>query len=523
MSYPTRRLRAIVERGGVSASYPYGDPPHMGASLTSRELGSWQPAQGSADADLLPDLPVLMARSRDLFRNHGIAAGANQTLVDNVVGTGPRLSSTPDYLALGKSKDWAEEWSNRVERLVWRPWANTTACDAAYSLTFGGMTQQVFRSALQNGEALALPLWIPDARSTFGTRIQVIESDRLGNPLGRVDTKHLRSGIEIDDYGRPLAYWIRKGHPGDAYIGYIADAMQWEQISAETSWGRKRVIHVHEKERTGQSRGKPILAPVLQQFKMLDHYQRTELQAAIVNALVAMTIETPLDSQTVAQMFGGDLEDPRFQAYLAAKNEYRVALKGGAVLPLFPGDKAQPFTPARPASQYGAFVEVVLRHIGAALGLPYELLLKDFSKTNYSSARAALLEAWRFFNGRRHWLTTYWCTPVYELVLEEAVNAGIIEAPGFYENRYAYSKCLWVGDGRGWIDPVKEAQAAKIRMDNNLSTLERECAEQGLDWEEVLEQRAAEIARIRELGLPEAAPITLRPDQTENNDERQAA
>ena len=77
----------------------------------------------------------------------------------------------------------------------------------------------------------------------------------------------------------------------------------------------------------------------------------------------------------------------------------------------------------------------------------------------------------------------------------------MVDAPDFYENRYAYTRCKWIGPGRGWVDPVKEAQACQIRMDIGLSTLEAECAGQGLDWEEVLEQRAREKAKLAELGL----------------------
>jgi capsid protein len=80
------------------------DTAHRAASLRARELASWMPLLGSADSDLLSELPTLVSRSRDLTRNHGVAAGAIQTLVDNVIGTGLRLAAIPDYRALGKNQ-----------------------------------------------------------------------------------------------------------------------------------------------------------------------------------------------------------------------------------------------------------------------------------------------------------------------------------------------------------------------------------------------------------------------------------
>lgn len=480
------------------------DTSHRAASLASRELASWMPSLGSADSDLLPELGTLVARSRDLTRNHGVASGAAQTLTDNVVGTGLLLAALPDYKVLGRTKEWADEWSHTTESL-WRGWAEGLECDAAQSLNFAGLTTQVFRSGFINGEALALPLWLPDRGTDFATTIQLVEPDRLSNPSGKPDDRYLRGGIAIDDYGAPRGYWITKTHPGDSFLPFNSDADVWEFVPARSVFGRRQALHIHDKERTGQSRGKPALTAIMPMFKMLDHYERSELQAAVVNAMIAAFIETPMDAETIMDMFGGSFED-----YDAKRKDWQVRLQGGSIIPIFPGDKLAPFTPSRPNSGYGTYVESILRHIGTGLNLPFELLTKDFSKTNYSSARAALLEAWRFFSGRRQWLATYWAKPVYELWLEEAINTGRIEAPDFYDNRAAWSRCKWIGPGRGWIDPVKEAQASQIRMEAGLSTLEDECAMQGLDWEEVLEQRAREKAKLRELGL---TPADLTPSK----------
>ena len=484
------------------------DTSHTSASVTARELASWKPSMGSADNDLLPELSTIVARSRDLSRNHGVASGAIQTLNDNIVGTGLRLSAKPDYKLLGKTKEWEEEWQVKVEGL-WRSWAETTLCDASQTMNFHGLTTLVFKSCLVNGEALVLPLWLKDRK--FSTCLQLIEPDRLSNPQNTTDNKNMRGGIEIDKYGAPVAYNIKKSHPGDYWIG--ADVDNWERIPAYTDFGRRRVIHIHDIERIGQTRGKPILTAIMPMFKMLDHYERSELQAAIVNAMIAAFIETPMDAENLNEMFGGNGTD-----YLDAKKDWKVKLEGGSIIPIFPGDKIAPFTPSRPNSAYGSFIENVLRNIGTGLNIPYELLLKDFSKTNYSSARAALLEAWRFFNGRRQWLADNWATPVYELWLEEVVNKGLVDAPDFYENRYAYTRCKWIGPGRGWVDPVKEAQACQLRMEIGLSTLEAECASQGLDWEEVLEQRAREKAKLAELGLTLSSEKMSNNDSIEKND-----
>lgn len=462
----------------------------------------WHTSNGSADADLLSDLPMLTSRSRDLSRNNGLMAGALQTYRDNIVGGVLRLSSKPDYRLLGWDLKQARAWGNTVEP-KFRSWADTTECDAARTSTLLSLAQQVLTGAMLNGDAIVLPMWIARQGERWKTKLMTVEADRLSTPPWLQANPNVRAGIEFDDVGAPVAYHIQRYHPGDLcgnYAVHTGGTQLWDRIPAFTPWGRRRVIHLHDKDRSGQSRGKPLVSAVMRDFKMAGDYSSNELQASVANSLVAAFLESNLDPTSAAELFGDNPRAAWNESLKEAKGSMRK-LRGAAMIPLPVGAKVSGFTPGRPNPSFEAFMLAVLRHIAAGMNISYELLLKDFSKTNYSSARATLLEVWRYFNGRRRWLTDVFLRPVYELWMEEAVNAGEVIAPNFYANRYAYCRARFIFGGRGWVDPVKEAQAAAARIAAGISTLEIECAEQGLDVEEVLDQLAIEMEMKRERGL----------------------
>lgn len=495
----------IIDQYGMPMVPAASVRPYTGASRGSQELGNWFPVLGSANTDYIYDRNTIVSRTRDLVRNSGWATSAVSRHLDNTIGSGFRLSSKPHYKALGLSPEWAAEFAAEVEGR-WALYAEDPDfwIDAARQQNFNGLLGLAYRHKLIEGEACAAALFLEGKPfDKPATTIQIIDPDRLSNPFGMADTDNRKGGVEIDRFGAPVAYHVRNSHPAELGLrGY-----DWVRVPRETPWGRRMFIHAYTKERAGQTRGIGILAPVIERLKMIDKYDRVELQAALVNAIYAAFIESPYDPDMVDDAIAGSGQISTYQTQRADFHDKRqVQLDGVRIPTLFPGEKFNFQAANRPSSQFGAFEKACLRNIAAGTNLSYEQLSQDWSETNYSSARAALLEVWKSLNADRNEFGDQFASPVYILWLEEEIMRGTIKlpktAPSFYEAKGAYARCKWIGQGRGWVDPVKEGQAAQIRMDVGLSTLEDECAEQGKDWQEVLQQRKRELDEMDRLGLP---------------------
>ena len=474
------RRKVFRMAGGIMASGFY-----RGAGR-DRLKSSWIPGIGSADQNLLFDLPILRERSRDLNANDPRASGITKTLVNNTVGTGIRMQSRISAEDLNVSDEAANKLQTQCEK-VWERWCGSA--DAANRMDFYEIQRLIDRQILECGEALFIPVMLMDQNRPYSLALDIIEPDRLRTPAAFMGDRNIRAGVRVGERGEPLSYFVSKKHPGDFMWGGGVYDFSYQEISAFNNQGRKNIIHIYEVERPGQTRGVPFFAPVLDYFKHLSDYEEAELVASRVAACYALLIET---ENSAAAALGGASETN-------SNNQRIEKLEPGMIRYLGPGEEVKSFNPARPGGNFDPFVFSILRAICAGLNLPYEIVSKDFSKTNYSSARAALLQAYRYFKQRQTFLASKLCQPVYEMLLEEAYLRGELEVSDYYARRYDYNKARWITPGWQWVDPLKEAEAAELSINNGISTLADECASRGDDWEEKIEQRAREVRKIQDL------------------------
>lgn len=461
------------------------------ASTKRRVTRTWNARLGSSDTDDLPSLEKLRTSSRDAYRNQPLVTGGIDTKRYNTIGGGLVLQAQPNHEVLGITEEEASAWAKDVEFKFSKVWAKSKNCDAERTKTFGDIQVVAFYSTLLSGDVCALLPYI-DRGSKFSLAVQLIEADRLSNPNNKTDNEKTAGGITVGEYGDPVTYHFSKYHPGG-----FSMRNQWVDVPAygEKS-NRPNVIHLCERRRPGQRRGVPVLAPVLESLKVLSEYTTAELEAALISGLYTVFIKTET----------GELPDPMGGVDEAEDDgdDRTMELAPGLIVGLKEGESIETANPGRPNQAFEPFVQAIVKQVGAALQVPYELLIKHFS-SSYSASRAALLEAWKAFKTRRAWFAENFCQPIYEEWLHEAVLIGAINAPGFIEDeeiRTAYCQAAWNGPQPGQLDPVKETQAAVARVEAGFSTRTKEAAEMtGTDFEQNAMIAKRENALILESGL----------------------
>lgn len=491
----------LDHRGNVlppSMAVGSSDSAHYAASYSARELRGWNPLLTDADSDLLNEIPVIVSRAIDLDRNSGMASGIRQTINDNVVGTGLKLAPKPNYRVLGQAPEWASEWSKNT-KAHWFDYSESKAVDADGELNFALMTQLVYNSVFLYGSALIIPMWKSRPGIKYKTCFKVIDPSRLCNPDHKPDTSLLKGGIERNEKGAIVAYWIRNQVSTTLYTWDSIPS--WTRVPAYTRFGRKRVIHLYKKERPGQTLGKSATTSVLASFALQAKYQLTELQAALVNSKIAGFLESTLDPIEAVELLGGTIGD-----YIDARGSWKGTMESGAITNLPVGTTFKSHVPQRPSTGYADFMERISREIGVGHGISYESAMRDFSKTNYSSARAALLEDDRRFSVDRSWLDTQWCDDAYTLWAEEASDKGLIDCPDFYSHKRAFTRADWLAKGHQPLDPVKDQKAKTEGLANGTLSLTGILEKDGIDIEDHLDRLQHENRMLEERGLSHLIP-----------------
>jgi lambda family phage portal protein len=492
-----------------------------------RTMRGWFAESSSADADSIPKLDAMRQGSRDLVMNSPIASAPLNREVTNAVGWGLILQSRIDRDVLQLSEEEAAKWERKTER-EFRLWAESKDCDASRTQNFYELQALSMYNVSLSGDVFITLPHIARKLSPYSLALQVLEADRVSNPVFRIETNRLAGGIEVDGYGAPMAYYVRQ--PQNAFLDLGPTAADtWLRIPAfGARSGRRNVLHLFHRKRPGQRRGIPMLAPVIETLKQLSRLTEAELAASVINSFFTVFIKT---NPVTGGMQEGYVPEQSLVEVQDRQGDEKLYEMGSGNMIELPdnGSDISLADPKRPNDHFEPFFMALIKQIGSCLDIPFEQMILHF-QASYSAARAALLEAWKFYRTRRMWLSRNFCQPTYEEWLMEAVIRGRVSAPGFFSDpaiKAAWCGTVWVGPGQGQIDPLKETKAAELRLKTRLTDYETEYGQiHGGDWEKSMDRLSREKRYLEEKDLGgvsgnEDETTETQLQQIEDNQEQQ--
>jgi lambda family phage portal protein len=478
---------------------------NYGANLTKNSLAGWLFRGGDADADIGLNVQVLRERSRDAFMGIPLASGAVETFDTNVVGEGLYPAPNVDGEMLGLDEQQTADLNKEIsDKFEW--WASDgRECDWEAKHNFYTIQHVAFQSMLLSGDCPVLCPLKARPGGLFELKLRVLEADRIRDPMAIPAGVNIFSGVELTPEGELAAYHIAEVHP--LAVGIMRARQQVimgrtfrvEPFGRLT--GRRNMVLLMRPERPEQRRGVPILAVCLEILKQMGRYTDATVVAAVIQSYFTAFITSEFPDPTI---FDSLLTDAQ-KAEVMSLNPYNVQLGPGVVNFMRPGHAVNFSSPTQPQASFGEFTISVAKFIGAALGIPYEVLLKQYN-ASYSASRAALLDFWRRVRKYRALMIDQFCQPIYEEWLADAVGLARIERfPGGWDDPYirkAMTRCIWTGSSAGSLDPQKEVAAADQKVKCGFSTTERESMElNGSNWRDNVRQQAVEKTEFEDNDL----------------------
>ncbi|HHI3267274.1 TPA: phage portal protein [Escherichia coli] len=191
---------------------------HGGGSGFGGQLRAWNPPGESVDAALLPNFTRGNARADDLVRNNGYAANAIQLHQDHIVGSFFRLSHRPSWRYLGIGEEEARAFSREVEA-AWKEFAEDDCCciDVERKRTFTMMIREGVAMHAFNGELFVQATWDTSPSRLFRTQFRMVSPKRISNPNNTGDSRNCRAGVQINDSGAALGYYVSE----DGYLDFF--------------------------------------------------------------------------------------------------------------------------------------------------------------------------------------------------------------------------------------------------------------------------------------------------------------
>ncbi len=403
----------------------------------------------SLDADACNSLAIrtkLRNRSREERANSGYYSGIIGTHVNYIIGTGPKL----------RLKTRGKVFNQMVEAR-WQPWMNASGFVSWLRLLFG--------AKVADGESVGILFNNPAIKDSVSLDMMLVECDKLTAPTAKLNTEKYVDGIHFDEFGNPTFYDILNQHPGSA-IQMIRPEAEFQTLRAS------HVIHWYKPTRPGQHRGIPEMTPTLSLHGTGRRFREATVAAAETAADFAMMIEMGMASE------GNDEVAP----FTTLPIEKRML----TVMPA--GAKASQIRAEHPSTTYESFTRQIINESARPLSMPYNIASCDSSDYTFSGGQLDHQTYFVSVNVERQSCQLEVLDRVFTMWFAQAVWIY-----GWVFDPKSVPRHGWIWSKKPQNDPVKTALARKHTLALGGTTLSDIYAEDGEDFEDKIEQMAADF------------------------------
>jgi lambda family phage portal protein len=479
---------------GASSWVRNGLRSYLGAQKVARYADFGASSSGSADYELRNSLTELRSKTRFLARNSPSMVRYIQLMKQNIVGEhGFRFQCRVTRGANGK----VDVSLNTSVESAWNDWCDECTVDGA--MTMIDLLNQAVETWCRDGEVI----WefVENSRYTDNLSINPLEADMLDEALNTVDptTKNqIRMGVEIDTYGRPIAYHILTSHPGDM-TWYSQDHNQrYRRVPAS------RIVHMFMRKRAGQTRGEPPAASIINSIKMLDGYREAETMSRRLRAALMgfFTRVFPQGQNITALADQVNPEDGQFE----------MNMEPGVLKSLPDGYEFSQFDPGGSQTDYAQFEGQAKKDQAMGIGISVMSHGMELAGISYSAGRTVIMEDRDFYKTMQQWFIRVGIRHVFRRWLKLHSLQDDSSVP---PTRINIVRRMHIFRPRGWdwVDPAKDVKANAEALATSQTSLSRVAAARGIDRDDLLREIAEDQAAAKELGLT----LTYTTGMADNN------
>lgn len=481
-------LPAILAPSGLPARRELAARSFVAGDLTGANQ-NFRPRRRSADADIRRGLSTIVSRCRDQAQNNPSIRGAIKRIANNCIRRGIR----PQFQFRDRAGVLSSATNSAWERLFGR-WARHA--DLTGRLSLWRMQRLVLAHMWSDGGCLIHRVWDDSIPGIPPLRLELLEVDHMDTTVdGRLPSGNLaRAGKEYDGRGRCVAYHLFPTHPHD---------YQGEVSLRSVRYPATDIIDIYDPERISQTMALPWLVAVVMESFNLEEYRDYVKIAAKLEAAFSLFVKSSFPDMGTP---GIGLQQVPGQAapsdWPTSWNDMPDYIEPGRIQTLPYGTDIVAAGHSRPGQQYDPFVKESRRTQSVGLGMSYEAYANDHSDASYSSTRSGALEERLSYGGMQQFLNETANDRITAWFIEAAWMAGLNPAPmpGFAADPWPWLEAVVQQDpGWTWVDPLKDGQASKIKIEQVLSTRRREAAQQGNDFDELLAESEEEERKLGEL------------------------